>query len=77
MTRRPRRRVIRRRQRDRASAHGGRSPIRRERGGVVTWAVVGLMLVSLLVYLVVAFVAEDPANAPEVESAPPAAEGSG
>jgi len=50
---------------------------RRERGSVVTWAVVGLMLVSLLVYLIVAFVAEDPANAPAMESALPAAEGDG
>lgn len=53
----------------------------KERGSVVTWAVVGLMLVSLLFYLAVAFFAEDPAdspqnapeNAPEMEASPPAA----
>lgn len=49
----------------------------KERGSAVTWAVVGLMLVSLLFYLAVAFFAEDPANspenAPEMEASPPAA----
>ena len=73
MTRRPKRR----RDSDGAPAHAGRPAPPRERGSVVTWAVVGLMLVSLLVYLVVAFVAEDPANAPAMESAQPAADGGG
>ena len=73
MTRRP----TRRGDSDRAPAHAGRPAPRRERGNVVTWVVVGLMLVSLLVYLVVAFVAEDPANAPAMESALPAAEDGG
>lgn len=66
--------MARRRDSDRRPARARRRGAQRERGSVVTWAVVGLMLVSLLVYLVVAFFQEDPDAAPSMESAPPAAE---